>query len=147
VELIPNHAREIDSLVLRRNAGLEFALLTGDFNPVHWLSPYARALGHQGTILHGFASMAHLFESLKRALSAGTGETLRVFDARFLRPLVLPAALGVFLDGDRVFLGSRGQPAIVAASYSSVDAKKLAVDSLIGRDAWTATAAGTETRA
>lgn len=129
VELIPNHAREIDSLVLGRNAGLEFALLTGDFNPVHWLAPYARALGHRGRILHGFASMAHLFESLKRSLSGNSAETLSVFDARFLRPLVLPATLGVFADGDRVFLGARGEPAIVAASHSSSNATRLGTES------------------
>lgn len=129
VELIPSDAREIDSLVLRQNAGLEFALLTGDFNPVHWLTPYARALGHGGRILHGFASMAHLFESLKRTLPRNSAETLRVFDARFLRPLVLPAALGVFVEGERVFLGARGQPAIVVASHSSADSSRAGAKS------------------
>jgi acyl dehydratase len=115
---VPASAREIDRLSLSRRAGLEFALLTGDFNPVHWIPAYARALGHQGTILHGFGSMARAFESLERALFAPTRDKIRVLDVRFVRPLVLPATVGVHVEGDALFLGSRGEPALLTGSFA-----------------------------
>jgi acyl dehydratase len=115
---VPASAREIDRLSLSRSAGLEFALLTGDFNPVHWIPAYARALGHQSMILHGFASMARAFESLERALFAPNQDRIRVLDARFVRPLVLPTTVGVYVEGDALFLGSRGGPAVLTGSFS-----------------------------
>ena len=40
---VPELAREITRTPRRKDAGLAFAKLTGDFNPIHWLAPYARA--------------------------------------------------------------------------------------------------------
>jgi acyl dehydratase len=120
---VPEHARELRRLSLDRNAGLDFALLTGDFNPVHWLAPYARALGYEGSILHGFASMAYAFETLTRELFGGTTNALRMVDVRFVRPLVLPADVGVYVRGNEFFLGSRGGPAFLAGTYSPADAE------------------------
>lgn len=37
---VPADAREIGRLELAGRAGFEFACLTGDFNPVHWIAPY-----------------------------------------------------------------------------------------------------------
>jgi acyl dehydratase len=72
---------------------------------VHWLSPYARALGFRGTILHGFATMARAMEGLNRALFAGAVDRIRSFDVRLTRPLVLPARVGLYLDGQNVHVG------------------------------------------
>jgi acyl dehydratase len=119
VPMVPPGARELRSLSLGRNAGRDFALLTGDFNPVHWVAPYARMLGHEGTILHGFASMAYTLETLQRELFGGATDAIRMLDVRFVRPLVLPAAVGVHIEGDRLFLGSRGGPAFLTGSYST----------------------------
>lgn len=116
--LVPLAARQIGQLSLKRNAGLEFALLTGDFNPVHWVTPYARALGYRGAILHGFASMAHAFECLERALADRAPAGLRLLDVRFVRPLVLPAEVGVYIDEGELFLGTRGELALLTGSYS-----------------------------
>jgi hypothetical protein len=120
---VPTSAREIDCLALERNAGLKFALVTGDFNPVHWISPYARALGHEGTILHGFASMAYAFEALQRDRGERPIDAIRVFDVRFVRPLVLPAAVGVYVQNNAVYLGARGEPAILTGTYSGTDSE------------------------
>jgi acyl dehydratase len=116
---VPASARELGRLALGRSAGLHFALLTGDFNPVHWVAPYARTLGYRGTILHGFASMAYTFETLSRELGGGATNAIRVLDVRFVRPLVLPATVGVHVDGNEVFLGTRGEPAFLTGSYST----------------------------
>ena len=85
-----------------RRAGLAFALLTGDFNPVHWVGAYARAAGFATPILHGFAMMARVHEGLARALFAGASDRIRVIDVRFKRPLVLGRGREVGLYQDSV---------------------------------------------
>lgn len=124
-QLVPSNARELGKLSLDRNAGLDFALLTGDFNPVHWVAPYARTLGHKGVILHGFASLAYAFETLQRELFGGATDAIRTVDVRFVRPLVLPAAVGVYVDGDEFFVGARGEAAFLTGSYSTSHIKEL----------------------
>lgn len=93
-------ATEVERWQLDRRAGFEFATLTGDFNPVHWVRPYARAFGFRDVILHGFATFARTWEGLRR----GRGG-VRVLDARFTRPLVLPADVGLFAEAARVWVG------------------------------------------
>jgi acyl dehydratase len=99
---VPASARELTSWTLRPNAGLEFAFLTGDFNPLHWLAPYARAAGFRSPLLHGFAMMARSIESLGRTLLAGAIDRFAVFDIRFTRPLPLGRGVqvGLYLDSD-----------------------------------------------
>lgn len=100
---VPAGAREIARWALGPRAGLEFALLTGDFNPIHWIAPAARAAGFKSTILHGFASMCRVIE----ALVDGDGARLGELEVRFTRPLVLPAEVGAFVVGDAVYVGER----------------------------------------
>lgn len=95
-------AREIGSLKLRPDAGIDFARLTGDLNPIHWLKPYARAFGYRRPILHGFSTLARAIEVLQRGRFSGDVARLRSLDARFTRPLPLPAKVNVYLGpGDR----------------------------------------------
>ena len=102
---VPDAARELRRFELGPSAGLDFAMLTGDFNPIHWLGPYARAFGFGGPILHGFATMARAMEGLYRDLFAGAVDRIRVFDVRFTRPLRLPANVGLFVQDNRCFVG------------------------------------------
>lgn len=95
---VPLDARELGSLRAGADAGLDFARLTGDLNPIHWLAPYARAFGHKKPILHGFATLARAVEVLQRNRFAGDVTRLRALDARFTRPLPLPARVGVYLS-------------------------------------------------
>lgn len=119
-ETVPSTAREIDRWLLSSTAGLDFALLTGDFNPIHWLAPYARVAGFPSVILHGFASMARAAESLVRSMFAGDGGRLRRLDVRFARPLALPAEVALYVAGDRLFLGDApGAPAYLVGSFGS----------------------------
>ena len=103
---IPTSAREIGRWSLAANAGLEFALLTGDFNPIHWIPAAAKAAGFKSTILHGFGAMTRAIEAIV-ADAGGDGTRLGEIDVRFTRPLVLPADVGAFVDGDRIFVGER----------------------------------------
>jgi hypothetical protein len=63
--------------------GLRFALLTGDFNPIHWCGPLARRSVFGCKVLQGFGSLARSIEAL------GSGG-FRELDVRFLRPVPLP---------------------------------------------------------
>ncbi len=117
---IPADARRVDRWRLSSRAGLDFALLTGDFNPVHWVPQLARMSGFKGTILHGYASMARLIESLNRQLFAGDPTRLSSIDVRFSAPILLPGKVGVFTHGeDQCFVGKApGAPACLTATYT-----------------------------
>ncbi|MCC6620293.1 MAG: hypothetical protein IT385_03510 [Deltaproteobacteria bacterium] len=94
---VPADAREIGRWRMSARAGLDFALLTGDFNPVHWVAPAARALGFKNVILHGFAEMGLAVEAMVRVLWAGDIGRLKVLDVRFVQPLVLPREIGAYV--------------------------------------------------
>lgn len=115
---VPVDARELALWNLESTAGLDFAKLTGDFNPIHWWPLYARASGFQSVILHGFATMARTFEGLVGTLCAGKVDRLRELDVRFTRPLVLPARVGLYVHGDSVFVGDApGGPTYLAGRF------------------------------
>ena len=117
---VPQGAREIAFWRLAGDAGWVFATLTGDFNPVHWIRPYARAAGWRGTILHGFATLARAMEGLGRARFGGDQEELFEVDVRFTKPLVLPARVGLFLEQDGFFVGEGpGGPAYLVGTFST----------------------------
>jgi acyl dehydratase len=120
-ERVPLDAQELARWKLPPDAGLAFAMLTGDFNPVHWIPPYAKAFGFRNTILHGFASMAKAWESLVRARFAGSTTAIRCFDVKFTKPLTLPTNVGLYLraqdDHDQVWLGpAPGGPAYLVGT-------------------------------
>jgi hypothetical protein len=100
VTIVPPNAREVATFAVGRNDGLLFAFLTGDFNPIHWLSPYARAAGFRGPILHGVATMARAMEGLLRVRYGGDVTRIAVFDVRFTRPLPLGTSVGIYLGDD-----------------------------------------------
>jgi len=116
---VPEGAREIGPLNLKKNRGFEFALLTGDFNPIHWISFWARMSGFKNTILHGFATMSLTLEMLNRELWDGHPERLQSLEVKFTRPLVLPARPNVYIDeAGGVFVGDAlGEPAYLTGQY------------------------------
>jgi hypothetical protein len=117
---VPETAREIQRTRLRKNAGLSFAKLTGDFNPIHWVTPYARAAGFPNVVLHGFGSLALCWEALNRNLFAGDVHAVATFDVRLVRPLVLPREVGVYVVDRQVFLGDApGGPAYLLGSFTT----------------------------
>ena len=120
---VPDDATEVAYWRIPGDAGLAFAMLTGDFNPVHWIKPYAKAFGFRSTILHGFSTMARTIEGLNRGLFSGATRRLATFDCRFTRPLVLPARVGLYQkDGERggeVWVGDApGGPAYLVGNYT-----------------------------
>lgn len=126
---VPLDAREIGSLRLGADAGMDFARLTGDLNPIHWLAPYARAFGYKRPILHGFATLARAIEVLQRGRFAGDVTRLRSVDARFNRPLMLPARVNVYLVGaDRLAVADApGAAPYLDAVFGTTEPGALAV--------------------
>jgi len=115
---IPMDAEELQRWRLGPQAGLDFAKLTGDFNPVHWIRPYAKAFGFRSTILHGFATMARTIEGLQRTVFSGSVNALRAIDVKFTKPLLLPAKVGLYVRGDEVWVGDApGGPAYLTGSF------------------------------
>jgi acyl dehydratase len=115
---VPEDARPVADWRLGADAGLRFALLTGDVNPLHWVSPYARAAGFRGAILHGFSTMARAYEGLIRGVFAGSVQRLGAIDVRFTRPLVLPARVGLYVRDHDFFVGDApGGPAYLTGSF------------------------------
>lgn len=105
---VPPDAREIAFRRIGPGAGFDFAVLTGDFNPLHWFGPYARAAGFTNVILHGFATFARAFEALAWGICDGDPFAIREIEARFTRPVVLPGAVGIFVDGaNGLYVGER----------------------------------------
>jgi hypothetical protein len=122
---VPVDARELAFWRLPANAGLRFAYLTGDFNPIHWVHPYARAFGHRSPILHGFCTLARTWEGLARTLNARDPGRLRVLDVRFIRALPLPARVGLYLKADGVTVGDApGGPAYLQGTFSSAEGRQ-----------------------
>ncbi len=120
---VPGDAREIGWWRLGPKAGLDFACLTGDFNPVHWVPAYAKAAGFRSTILHGFATLGRAIESMNRVLWAGDTRRLATIDVRFTRPLRLPARVGCYVQGDQIHVGDApGAPAYLTGSFTVSDA-------------------------
>ena len=104
--VIPADARELARPRLSASAGLDFAKLTGDFNPIHWVAPYARAAGFRSCILHGFGTLALAASAVVRTQLAGDAGRLELLDVRFTRPLVLPATVGVYVTtAGELFVG------------------------------------------
>jgi len=121
---VPETATELAYWKIPQDAGLAFAMLTGDFNPVHWVRPYAKAFGFQSTILHGFSTMARAIEGLNRSLLAGDTRQLSVFDCKFTRPLILPARVGLYVEGSNVYVGNAlGGAAYLVGTYALNGAK------------------------
>jgi acyl dehydratase len=119
---VPADAREIATYRLPASAGLSFAKLTGDFNPIHWIAPAAKAAGFPSVILHGFATMAYAYEGLTRGLLSGDTRALAVLDVKLTRPLVLPHEVSVFVHGDKVFVGDAPSgPAYLTGRFETGD--------------------------
>jgi hypothetical protein len=63
--------------------GFKFALLTGDFNPIHWVGFLAKFSNFGQKVLHGFGVFAKSFELIP--------EEVKQIDVRFLKPVKLPS--------------------------------------------------------
>ena len=103
---VPVDARPIADWRISADAGLSFACLTGDFNPIHWVKTYAKVAGFGRTILHGFGSLAGAVERIRKTQWAGDIHGPKGLKVRFTRPLKLPAKVKIYVHGDAFYIGS-----------------------------------------
>lgn len=76
------------------NDGFEFGVLTGDLNPIHWISPVAKMSPFKGKVLHGFGMFVRTFELIQRQRT----NNIKKIDVRFISPVKLPS------NGNEVWL-------------------------------------------
>lgn len=69
-----------------RDDGFRYALLTGDFNPIHWIGLAGRLSPFGRTVLQGMGLLARSYECL---VDAGP---IKEIDVRFLKSVPLPSA-------------------------------------------------------
>lgn len=121
--VVPENAAEIARWKLSKRSGLDFALLTGDFNPVHWIRLYARLSGFRNVILHGLGTMSHAVETLNGSVLKGQPERLTMLELRFTRPLVLPGTPAVYCSEDgKLFVGDApGKMPYAMGQYKAIE--------------------------
>lgn len=68
------------------NDGVNFGLLTGDFNPIHTVQAVGRRSRFNSCILHGFGQLARTYEHIQN-----TGYNISEIDIRWINPVVLPS--------------------------------------------------------
>lgn len=66
--------------------GFQFALLTGDFNPIHWVESAGKKSPFGSTVLQGFGAFARSYERLSAV------RPLREIEVQFQRPVLLPSS-------------------------------------------------------
>lgn len=121
---VPENVREIGRFRVHRNSGLEFGLLTGDLNPLHWIGPVARAMGQRAPILHGFSTLGRTVECIHRNVVSGNIGMLKKISTRFTRPLVLPGDAGVFITRDyQIFCGDGPNGPVYLSGQIELDNK------------------------
>ena len=82
------------------------------------MPPYAKASGFRNVILHGFATLARAIEGMNRSLFAGDPNRLAWIDVQFTRSMVLPAKVGLYVEGNRIFVGDApGGPAYLVGTF------------------------------
>ncbi|MCG3172435.1 MAG: hypothetical protein GMKNLPBB_00587 [Myxococcota bacterium] len=104
-DLIPPDAREAARWKLAPDMGVRYAMVGGDFNPVHVSNGAAKAMGFKRSFLQGFGILAMVYEGLVSTVCVGDRERLKWMDIRFLKPLFLPSSARLFIRDGEFFIG------------------------------------------
>lgn len=83
----PVEFESLGSWDAHKHAGLEFGILTGDLNPIHWVTPVAKLSPFKGKVLHGFGMFVRSFETIE----THNGKAIEAIDVRFVSPVRLPS--------------------------------------------------------
>ncbi|RZA04087.1 MAG: hypothetical protein EOO68_08865 [Moraxellaceae bacterium] len=78
----------IDLWQMPENAGMEFFLLTGDFNPIHTVPWLARRTRFAGCIMHGYGAFSKIYAAIENQ-----GVLISEIETRFIKPVPLPTPL------------------------------------------------------
>ena len=75
----------IDSWQMPERAGVEFFLLTGDFNPIHTVPWFAKRTRFAGCIMHGYGAFSKIYAAIENQ-----GVVISEIETRFIKPIPLP---------------------------------------------------------
>lgn len=81
-----NSSSLVSKFTFTKNDGLNYSLLTGDFNPIHWLMFYAKNSPFKTTIMQGFGTFSKISSILEAKYN------LNCISIKFLKPVTLPTA-------------------------------------------------------
>lgn len=95
-QTVPMDTNLVTAIRLPSNEGWRYARLSGDFNPVHWASPFARLVGFRGPVAHGFDLMARTCHAAVAHMADGDARKLKMIDIAFRKPVVLPAEVHLY---------------------------------------------------
>jgi len=98
--------------VMNRQTLIDYANASGDQNPIHQNEEFAKSVGLPDVIAHGMLTMA--LASRFVAQWAGDVSKVKEFSARFTKPVVVPAGVGVGL--------------VVSAVIDEVTARSVTLD-------------------
>jgi hypothetical protein len=78
--------RHLDSWQVAEHAGVEFFLLSGDFNPIHTLPRFAKRTHFAGCIMHGYGAFSKIYAAIENQFGM-----IREIETRFIKPIPLPS--------------------------------------------------------
>ncbi len=78
--------QHLHSWQVQEHAGVEFFLLSGDFNPIHTLPRLAKHTRFAGCIMHGYGAFSKIYAALENQ-QGRIGE----IETRFIKPIPLPS--------------------------------------------------------
>lgn len=94
---VHDELRLLEEFKMGADAGADYALVSGDFNPVHWSSVAAKASGFKSSFLQGYASKALMAHSVIKNVLRGAGAALESVQVDFRKPVFLPARFGIYM--------------------------------------------------
>ena len=111
----PNELEELWHIPVR--TGWEYARISGDFNPIHWSTLFAKATGLPGRIIHGWYSVSRVVARLERERTKPANR----ITVQFKKPVRIPGEV-VFGssssgDGHNVQLHSDDQQTLFLSGY------------------------------
>ncbi len=88
----PNLARrDLRPLKFKGSDGRRYAELSGDYNPIHLASIFAKMFGFKRAIIHGMYSLALVLSVEEEALNFKDSDLPLEIDCDFMKPIYLPS--------------------------------------------------------
>lgn len=95
-----DHSMDVlDRVVINADLGRRYALVSGDFNPIHLWPFSARMMGFKHPIAHGMWSLARSYSLVNDATEMHYSHPVHQWRAQFYRPLPLPGQMNVVMTG------------------------------------------------
>ncbi len=89
--------RALVDFSLPKDLGQRYAVVSGDFNPIHWSRTAARALGFKTLFVQGYCTKALIAHAVIRQLLRGASNKLQAVKVEFRKPVFLPGRVSLFL--------------------------------------------------